>query len=146
MALNPRQQRFVAEYLVDLNATQAAIRAGYSKRTARSVGSENLAKPDIAAALAEAMTEKVETIEISSDLVLQGLLTEAQRTGEGTSHGARVAAWRALGEYLKLFVQKHEHDHRGEIVHKVEQMSVDEREARARALAVKAVRLLPRAV
>ena len=40
--LNARQQRFVEEYLVDLNATQAAIRAGYSKKTAREIGCENL--------------------------------------------------------------------------------------------------------
>jgi phage terminase small subunit len=46
-----RQQRFVAEYLVDLNAAQAAIRAGYSPRTARAVGCENLTKPHIAAAV-----------------------------------------------------------------------------------------------
>lgn len=42
MALNAKQGRFVEEYLIDLNATQAAIRAGYSKKTARSVGHENL--------------------------------------------------------------------------------------------------------
>ncbi len=40
--MTPKQQRFVDEYLIDLNATQAAIRAGYSKKTARAVGSENL--------------------------------------------------------------------------------------------------------
>ena len=41
-SLNPRQRQFVAEYLVDKNATQAAIRAGYSKKTAYSIGEENL--------------------------------------------------------------------------------------------------------
>jgi phage terminase small subunit len=45
--LSTKQQRFIDEYLVDLNATQAAIRAGYSKRTARAIGCENLTKPDI---------------------------------------------------------------------------------------------------
>jgi phage terminase small subunit len=45
--LSAKQQRFIDEYLVDLNATQAAIRAGYSKRTARAIGCENLTKPDI---------------------------------------------------------------------------------------------------
>ncbi|CCQ72407.1 terminase small subunit [Magnetospira sp. QH-2] len=45
--LSPKQQRFVEEYLLDLNATQAAVRAGYSERTARQIGSENLSKPDI---------------------------------------------------------------------------------------------------
>lgn len=51
MALNPKQTAFVREFLKDRNATQAAIRAGYSEKTARNIGSENLAKPDIAAAI-----------------------------------------------------------------------------------------------
>ena len=45
--LTPKQQRFVEEYLIDLNATQSAIRAGYSEKTAYSVGHENLKKPEI---------------------------------------------------------------------------------------------------
>ena len=45
--LTAKQERFVQEYLVDLNATQAAIRAGYSRKTAYSIGEENLKKPDI---------------------------------------------------------------------------------------------------
>ena len=47
MGLNARQKRFVDEYLIDLNATQAAIRSGYSEKTAYSIGFENLRKPDI---------------------------------------------------------------------------------------------------
>jgi hypothetical protein len=50
-ALNPKQQRFVAEYLIDLNATQAAVRAGYSAKTARKIGSRLLTKEDIQAAI-----------------------------------------------------------------------------------------------
>lgn len=45
--LTPKEERFCYEYAIDFNATQAAIRAGYSKRTARSIGCENLTKPDI---------------------------------------------------------------------------------------------------
>ena len=52
--LTLRQQRFVEEYLVDLNATQAAIRAGYSPKTARQQGHENLTKPYIEAAIQRA--------------------------------------------------------------------------------------------
>ncbi len=52
IALTQKQQRFVDEYLVDLNATQAAVRAGYSEQTARRIGPENLSKPDIAEAVA----------------------------------------------------------------------------------------------
>jgi len=47
MALTAKQKVFVAEYLVDLNATQAAVRAGYSEKTAYSVGHENLKKPEV---------------------------------------------------------------------------------------------------
>ena len=45
--LTPKQKRFCQEYLIDLNATQAAVRAGYSEKTAYSVGNENLRKPEI---------------------------------------------------------------------------------------------------
>ena len=73
MALTAKQQAFVGEYLVDLNATQAAIRAGYSVETARAIGSENLAKPDIADAIAEAQSERSRRTEITQDRVLQEL-------------------------------------------------------------------------
>lgn len=73
MALTAKQRRFVDEYLIDLNATQAAIRAGYSEHTARSVGSENLTKPDISAAIEAAMRERQVRTEITADRVLQEL-------------------------------------------------------------------------
>lgn len=71
--VSPKQVRFVEEYLVDLNATQAAVRAGYSQKTARSVGSENLTKPDIAQAIATAQAKRSERVGITADLILQGL-------------------------------------------------------------------------
>lgn len=71
--LTAKQQRFVEEYLVDLNATQAAIRAGYSKRTAYSVGNENLNKPEIAAAIQEARDKQAKRTEITADRVLREL-------------------------------------------------------------------------
>lgn len=51
--MNERQQRFCEEYVIDHNATQAAIRAGYSAKTAKSIGSENLTKPDIVGKIQE---------------------------------------------------------------------------------------------
>ncbi len=75
--LTDKQRRFVEEYLVDLNATQAAIRAGYSKKTARAVGSENLTKPDIQAAVAEAQQARSERTKIDADWVLARLADEA---------------------------------------------------------------------
>lgn len=69
--LNPRQQVFIEEYLVDMNATKAAIRAGYSKRTAQRTGSENLSKPLISAAIQAALEKRMERIQINSDWVLR---------------------------------------------------------------------------
>ena len=51
--MTERQKRFCDEYLIDMNATQAAIRAGYSKKSAKSIGQENLTKPDISAYIRE---------------------------------------------------------------------------------------------
>jgi phage terminase small subunit len=69
--LTARQEQFVLEYLIDLNATQAAIRAGYSAKTARAIGAENLTKPDIVAAVAEAKAERARRTGISADRVLE---------------------------------------------------------------------------
>lgn len=73
MALTAKQRRFVEEYLIDLNATQAAIRAGYSKKTAHSVGWENLQKPEIQAAVSEAQAKRTERTGITQDRVLEEL-------------------------------------------------------------------------
>lgn len=70
MKLTPKQAAFVQEYLVDLNATQAAIRAGYSEDTAKAIGHENLTKPDIAQAIQAAMDLRAERTGITADRVL----------------------------------------------------------------------------
>lgn len=72
--LTPKQQRFVEEYLIDLNATQAAIRAGYSPRTANEQGAQNLAKLSVAEAIAEAQAEREERTKIDADYVLKRLV------------------------------------------------------------------------
>lgn len=69
--LTPKQSLFVKEYLVDLNASQAAIRAGYSEETADRIGHENLKKLEIQKAINEAMKERAERLEISQDKVLK---------------------------------------------------------------------------
>lgn len=73
MALTAKQKRFVEEYLIDLNATQAAIRAGYSPNTAYSIGNENLNKPEIRARIDKAMAERSKRTGINADRVLQEL-------------------------------------------------------------------------
>lgn len=69
--MTPKQHKFAQEYLIDLNATQAAIRAGYSAKTAASIGDENLRKPVIAAAIAEAQAVCSERCHITQDMVLK---------------------------------------------------------------------------
>ncbi|MDO8864132.1 terminase small subunit [Haliea sp. E1-2-M8] len=71
--LTPKQEVFVQEYLVDLNATQAAIRAGYAPKRADAIGFENLRKPEIADAIDAAKTERSERTQIDSEYVLRRL-------------------------------------------------------------------------
>jgi len=71
--LTHKQQRFVEEYLVDLNATQAAIRAEYSEKTAGVIGKENLQKPKIAEAIEAAQAKRARRTEITADRVLKEL-------------------------------------------------------------------------
>jgi phage terminase small subunit len=75
--LTPKQERFVAEYLIDLNATQAAIRAGYSEKTAYCTGHENLKKPEIQIAL-QAKRQKIEQ---STEITIERVLKEFARLG-----------------------------------------------------------------
>ena len=107
--LTPKQQRFVDEYLIDLNATQAAIRAGYSEKTAYSIGDENLKKPEIKKAIEQAQQERQKRTLVTQDDVIRGLLTEAEWQGEGSSHSARVSAWAHLGKHLNMFTDKVDH-------------------------------------
>jgi phage terminase small subunit len=65
--MTPRQQRFVEEYLVDLNATQAAIRAGYSARTANEQGARLLANASVAAAIQAAQQARSDRMQITHD-------------------------------------------------------------------------------
>lgn len=71
MALTPKQQRFVEEYLIDLNATRAAIRVGYSEKSARKIGCELLTKPDVSNAVAERRAELSRESGITVERVLQ---------------------------------------------------------------------------
>lgn len=71
--MTKKQKRFVEEYLIDLNATQAAIRAGYSPDTAKSIGSENLTKPDIQARIAKVMAERSRRTGVNADRVVMEL-------------------------------------------------------------------------
>jgi len=69
--LTPKQEMFIKEYLIDLNATQAAIRAGYKENTAAAIGAENLIKPKIKAEVDKAMLKRSDRTEIKADDVLR---------------------------------------------------------------------------
>lgn len=74
MALTDKQEMFCREYLIDLNATQAAIRAGYSVKTANRIAAQNLSKLDIQNRIAELKTKRNEDVGIDADYVLRRLV------------------------------------------------------------------------
>lgn len=97
MALTAKQKRFVQEYLVDLNATQAAIRAGYSAKTASETGYDNLRKPQIAAAIEKAMNKREKRTEITQDMVLQRWWTIATADPNDLVHLRRLCCRHCFG-------------------------------------------------
>jgi phage terminase small subunit len=92
--LTPKQTRFVEEYLIDLNAAAAAVRAGYSAKTAKEIGCENLTKPNVAAAVQKALAARSKQTEITAEMVL----TELARIG--FSNMAHYAKWNPDGAVL----------------------------------------------
>lgn len=129
--LTAKQQRFCDEYLIDLNATQAAIRAGYSEKNARNIASENLAKPNIREYIDARMAEKNKELIADQDEVLRYLTSvlrgESQSTeivvegvGDGCSEARtiqkepsekdRLKAAELLGKRYGLYTEKIEAD------------------------------------
>jgi phage terminase small subunit len=105
MPLTPKQERFVAEYLIDLNATQAAIRSGYSEKTARSQGQRMLTNVDIAAAIARAQGDRTERTNITQDYVLESIFSAMERCKQADSFNATGVFKGAelLGKHLGMF-------------------------------------------
>ena len=116
--MTPKQEAFVREYLIDLNATQAAIRAGYSVDTARAIGSENLSKPDIADAIAEAQAERAEKCEIDALWVLQEAKSTYQAARADNNVSAAVSALKLVGSHVDVnaFEERVATKHSGNII------------------------------
>lgn len=129
-ALTPKQEAFVREYLIDLNGTQSAIRAGYSARTAAVQAADLLTKPNIARAVQSGMDARAERTGITADYVLRGIREVAERCMQRApvmvgradareqmidDEGQHVWSFEAagankafelLGKHLKLFTDK----------------------------------------
>lgn len=108
MALTPKQQRFVDEYMIDLNATQAAIRAGYSERTAAETGYENLRKPQIADEIAKRQQKHAEKAEMTVEWVLQQYRDIILNTKDAEPNTAR-GALDSVAKHLGMFKERIEH-------------------------------------
>lgn len=104
--MTPKQKLFVKEYLVDLNATQAAIRAGYSKKTAYSIGEENLRKPELASAIQAALDKRAAKCEISAEDVLNSILTIRGMALDDRRLNEALKANELIGKHLKLFTDR----------------------------------------
>jgi phage terminase small subunit len=85
MPLTPKQTRFVEEYLVDLNATQAAIRTGYSRGSAEQQAYENLRKPEIAQAITAGKARQLEAAQLSAAACSRSSAASLSRTSAPSS-------------------------------------------------------------
>lgn len=102
MSLTTKQRRFIDEYLIDFNATQAAIRAGYSEATAHAIGWENLRKPEIA----DVVEKRVSAYAMDANERLVAL-ADIARQGERDSD--RIRAIELLGKLAGDYTEKVEH-------------------------------------
>lgn len=100
--LTNKQKRFCEEYLIDLNATQAAVRAGYSEKTADRIANQNLKKLEVQQYLQKLMQERSERTKISADDVVRELeriaMTDTEITGK-----EKMKALELLGKHLGMF-------------------------------------------
>ncbi len=111
MKLTPKQELFITEYMKDLNATQAAIRAGYSEKTAKDIGCENLAKPNLKKEIDRRLEERAKNNGITAEFVLNGIKGIAV---SGERESDKLKAYELLGKHLKLFTDKIESDNKND--------------------------------
>ncbi len=103
--LTAKQEMFCLEYLKDLNATQAAIRAGYSEKTAKEISCENLTKPNIQSRVSQLMAERVEKTKIDAAYVLKmsnELLLRCMVDGEDFSPSGAGKALDLIGKHVDV--------------------------------------------
>lgn len=118
--LTAKQAAFVREFLVDRNATQAAIRAGYSEQTAYSIGHENLSKPEITQAIADAEKRLQAKAEMTVERVAQMLLDDRQMARELGQPSAAVTAAMGVAKLYGLIIDKSQNENRSVIVNELD--------------------------
>ena len=148
--MNDKQESFVAEYLIDLNATQAAIRAGYSEATAYSQGQRLLKNVEVADAIQKRMDKRSKRTEVTADYVLETIVSTIERCKQAepvldrkgdpvmveTPDGGEAKAYtfnaagvlkgaELLGKHLKLFTEKVEHSGPDGAAIQIEQVKSD---------------------
>ena len=138
--LTPKQAAFVMEYLKDLNATQAAIRAGYSEKTAAEQASRLLSNVKVQAAVTKGREKLAAKVEVTTERVLGGLLAEAMADDGPMCKGARVKAWELLGKHLGLLTDRSKVEVSGDVsallaasVEKYQELARRQREQSTRA-------------
>lgn len=116
--MTAKQQAFCEAYITNgFNALQAAISAGYSERTAKEMGYENLTKPHIAEYITKFKGEATERALVTVEDVVRGLLKEADSIEEDSSPTARISAWKALSDYTGGFDSNKNHNVNVEMTH-----------------------------
>ncbi len=108
--LSDKQKMFCKEYIIDLNATQACIRAGYSEKTAKQIGSENLSKPYLQDEIARLMKNRNERVKLTADKVL-GDIERVRGLAEGSEqYSISLKASELQGKHLAMFTEKQQID------------------------------------
>jgi len=104
--LNTQQEKFVLEYLKDLNGTQAAIRAGYSAESANEYGYRLLQKKSVLDAVSNAMADQAKRTRLSATWIVKRLIREAVGKGPDTTAASRVKALELLAKHIGMLKEK----------------------------------------
>ena len=129
MSLTAKRQLFVNEYVIDWNATQAAIRAGYSPKTAQEQSSRLLSNPEVKVAIDVVRQGAVERCEVTVDKVLADLEETRKKALHAGQYSSAVRASELQGKYLKMFFDGHTVEPSG-----IEKMTDDELRQRMRQI------------
>jgi phage terminase small subunit len=101
--------RFVQEYLIDRNGAAAAVRAGYSKRTARQIAHELLTRPDVAQGVRAGQAEIAAKAQLSRTAVMHGFLEAIELGRSRADAGAMIAGWREVAKMCGFYAPERKH-------------------------------------